>query len=93
MCWRFLLEEFDFELIYLPEVENVIADCLSRLKYEDNDNIKDYFSLDKGDVNTYLLSYKLIMKYQQKDNKLLQNIETTKCTVYVSSLQQDVHVP
>ena len=32
----------------------------------------DHFALDEEDVNAYPLSYKLIMKYQQKDSELLQ---------------------
>ena len=50
----------------------------SRLKYKDNNNITDHFALDKEDVNAYLLSYKLIMKYQQTNNKLLQKIKNDK---------------
>ena len=73
MHWRLLIEEFGPELIYLPGVNNIVADCLSRLEYnKDSNNIMDHFALDKEDVNTYLMSYKIIMKYQQKDNKLLQ---------------------
>ena len=38
----------------------------------------DHFALDKEDVNAYPLSYKRIMKYQQKDNKLLQKSKNDK---------------
>ena len=72
MRWRLLIEEFGPELIYFPGFNNVVADCLSRLEYDNNDNQTDHFTLDKEDVNAYLLNDKLIMKYQQKDNKLLQ---------------------
>ena len=68
MRWRLLIEEFGPELIYLPQVNNVVADCLSRLKYRDNNNKLDHFALDEEAINAYLLSYKLIMKYQQNDN-------------------------
>ena len=78
MHWRLLVEEFSPELIYLSGVNNVVSDCLSRLKYKDNSNITDHFALDKEDVNTYLLSYKLIMKCQQNDNKLLQKSKNDK---------------
>ena len=71
MRWRLMIEEFGPELIYLPGVNNLVVDCLSRLKYDNNDNQTDHFALDEEDINAYPLSYKLIMKYQQKDNKLL----------------------
>ena len=38
MRWRLLIEEFGPELIYLPGVKNVVADCLSRLEYKNKDN-------------------------------------------------------
>ena len=85
-CLRILIGEFGPELIYLPGVNNVVADCISRLKYEDNNDIMNHFELDKEDINAYPLSYKLIMKYQQKDNKLVQKVKTTQRTVYVPSL-------
>ena len=88
-----MIEKFGPELIYLPGVNNVVEGCLSRLEYEDNNDVTDHFAHDKEDVNMYLLSYKLIMTYQQKNNKLLQKNKTIKHTVYVPSLQQDVHVP
>ena len=75
------------ELIYFPGVNNVVADCLSRFKYNNNNGTSDHFALDKEDVNVYPLSYKLIMKYQQKDNKLLQKSKKIKHTSYVPSPQ------
>ena len=66
-----LIEEFNSDLIYLPGVNNVVADCLSRLEYYKNNASSDHFVLDKEDKNKYPLSYKIIMKYQQKDNELL----------------------
>ena len=71
MRWRLLIEEFIPELIYLPGANNVVADCFSRLEYEATNDITDHVALDKEDVNGYFLSFKLIMKYQQNDNKLL----------------------
>ena len=78
MHWKLLLEEFGPKLIYLSGVNNVVVDCLSRLKYKDNNVVTDHFVLDKKDVITYPLSYELIMKCQQKDNKLLQKIKNDK---------------
>ena len=55
--------KFDPELIYLPGFNKVDADCLSRPKYKDNNNKLGHFALNNKDINMYLLSYKLIMKY------------------------------
>ena len=93
MRWRLLIEEFGPKLIYLPGVNNIVADCLSILEYKDNNNIMDHFALGKEDVNAYLLRYMLIMKYQQRIINSFKKVKMTKCTVYVPSLQQDVHVP
>ena len=93
MHWWFLIKELGPEIIYLPGVKNVVADCLSRLEYKNNDNPTDHFAINEEDVNAYPLSYKLIMKYQQKNNEPLQKNKTTTRTLYVPSLQQDVHVP
>ena len=30
--WRLLMEEFDYDLIYIPEKDNIIADCMSRMR-------------------------------------------------------------
>ena len=78
MRWRLLIEEFGPELIYLPGVNDAITDCLGILKYEDKNNKLDHCVLDDKDVNVYPLSYKLIKKYQQKDNKLLQKSKNEK---------------
>ena len=72
------IEEFGPELIDLPAVNNVVANCLSRLNYNNKGDKTDHFALDKEDVHAYLLSYKLIMKYQQKDTKLLQKSKNNK---------------
>ena len=93
MYQRLLIEEFVPELIYLPGVNNVVADCLSRLKYKDKNDKLDHFALNKEDLDAYLLSNKLIMKYQQKDNELCQKTKKIKRTVYVPSLQHDMIVP
>ena len=64
MRWRLLMKEVRAELIYLPGVNNIIANCLSRIKYEDNNNITYHIAFNEEDINTYPMSYKLIMKYQ-----------------------------
>ena len=90
---RFLIEKFVPELIHLPGVNNVVADCLSRLHYINKDNKTDHFALDEEEVNAYPLSYKLIMKYKQKYNNPFKKVKTTQRIVYVPSILQDVHIP
>ena len=78
MRWRLLIEEFGHELHYLPGEKNVVADCLSRLEYDENDVSQDHFALENKDINEYPLSYKIIMKYQQKDKALLKEAKNDK---------------
>ena len=85
MRWRLLIEEFGPELHYLPGKKNVVADCLSRLEYDEDDVSQDHFALEDEDINEYPLSYKIIMKYQQKDKALLKeakNDNTYKLRTY-----------
>ena len=93
MCWRLLIKEFGPELHYWPGKKNIVADCLSRLEYDKDDVTPDHFALKKEDINKYPLSYKIIMKYQQKDKALLKKAKNDIRTNYVPSIQQDVHVP
>ena len=78
MRWRLLIEEFGPELHYLPGKKNVVADCLSRLEYDEDDVSQDHFALENEDINEYPLSYKIIMKYQQKDKALLKEAKNDK---------------
>ena len=45
MRWRLLIEEFGPELHYLQGKKNVVADCLSRLEYDEDDVSQDHFAL------------------------------------------------
>ena len=47
MCWRLLTEEIGLELIYLPGVNNIVANCLSRLEYDKDDVTSDHFALEE----------------------------------------------
>ena len=92
MCWGLLIKDFGPELIYLPRVNNDVADCLRRLKYDEDDVMPNHFALDKEDVNAYPLTYKLIMKYQQKDNKLLQeSINDKTHSLYIFTTAGHTH--
>ena len=72
MCWRLLIEEFGPELHYFPGKKNIVANYLSKLKYDKDNVTLDHFALEKDDANEYSLSYKIIMKYQRKDKALLK---------------------
>ena len=78
MRWRLLIEEFGPTLHYFPGNKNVVADGLSRLEYDDDDVTPEQFALEKEDINEYPLSYKIIMKYQQKDKALLKKAKNDK---------------
>ena len=72
MRWRLLIKEFGPELHYWPGKKNIVADCLNRLEYDEDVVTLEHFALKKEDINEYPLSYKIIMKYQQKDKALLK---------------------
>ena len=71
MRWRLLIEEYRPELHYLPDKVNIVAECLSRLQNKKIDQNYKAFALDKSYIAEYPLSYKLLMKYLQKDKNLL----------------------
>ena len=75
MRWRFLIEEYRPELHYLPGKLNIIADFLSRLLYKKIDGNHELFALDESDIAEYPLSYKLLMKCQQRDKNLLNKLK------------------
>ena len=39
-CWRLLLENYGPEIVYLPGHANVVADAISRLKFNDTNHSK-----------------------------------------------------
>ena len=79
---RFLIEEYGPELHYLTGKSNIVADYLSRLPYNKIDGSHKSCTIDKSDITEYPLSYKLLMKYQQKDENLLNKLKTEN--VYVT---------
>ena len=68
MKWRFFLEEYNSELIYIRGSKNIAADALSRLDIVDTNNpikpnmssLAEHFSLEKED-GLQTLNYKTIM--------------------------------
>ena len=77
MCWRLLIEEYGPELHYLPG-QKIIADSLSRLEHDNNLGNHESFALENYEVMKYPLSYKLVMKYQQHDNQILNKLNMDK---------------
>ena len=85
MRWRLLLEEYGPKLIYLKGEKNVVADALSRLPLENNnnefftDNTYENIKISNSELlnsendmrENFPLRLKTIMRYQQNDNDLL----------------------
>ena len=88
MRWRLILEEYGPELIYIQGNKNIVADALSRLELEvDNEKISpdvqalaEHFALKKKDMpeEAHPTNYKTIMLNQQKDNNLIKIAKTDK---------------
>jgi hypothetical protein len=85
MRWRLLLEEYGPEIKYLKGSKNIVADALSRLNIQNDNNVID--STDKliqsnctlfateisNDI--FPLQLKSIMREQQKDKEFLKMIK------------------
>ena len=81
MRWRLVLEEFGPDLQYIKGERNVVADALSRLEIDDNQeifNISECFGYDDDDLppSSYPIRYKDIAK-AQADRPALQLKLTT----------------
>jgi hypothetical protein len=89
MRWHLIIEEYSPELIYLKGESNTVADALSRLELtpsndqqENNENshdiyyLADHFGLEDDDLpsDAYPLQYKIIAKYQWKQNDLVSKV-------------------
>ena len=89
MRWRLIIEEFSPELIYIKGQNNIIADALSRLDMEPPrkadrtptaEHLAANYALDDDDlpVDTFPVTYSIIMKHQQKDKQLLKLFKSSK---------------
>ena len=92
MRWRLLIEEFGPEIIQIPGNKNVVADCLSCLDFTELTLNEESFALDESEVAEYPLSYKTIMKYQQRIRNCSEKRKQIHPSNYVHTLQQVIHV-
>ena len=82
MRWRLLIEEYNPEIIYLEGKANKVADILSRAHtnptVETAYTLQEYaarFDVNELTDNQFPLQYSLIDKAQQKDHKILKNLQ------------------
>jgi transposase InsO family protein len=83
MRWRLVLEEFGPDLQYIKGERNIVADALSRLEIDDDQeifNISECFGYDDDDLppSSFPLRYKDIAKEQQTNAKLRHKLKTHK---------------
>ena len=83
MYWRLILEEFSPELKYIKCENNVVANALSRLDMNDNQdilNISEIYSYDDNDLpdSAYPICYSDIAKSQKTVAKLEQKLVSHK---------------
>ena len=84
MQWRFILNEYNPELIYIQGFKNIAADVLSRLDIVDTDNpikpnmssLVDNFSSEKNVPHS--VNQKTIMQYQQNNKSLIETTNLNK---------------
>ena len=75
MRWRLLVEEFGPKLTYIKGERNIVADFLSRMKFDPQEFSLDAFAgeLERDFPDAYPLSYKEI-RYRQQQDKDLQRL-------------------
>ncbi len=83
MRWRLVLEEFGPDLQYIKGERNVVADALSRLEIDDEQeifNISECFGYDDDDLppSSFPLRHKDIAKAQSDNLALLLKLRTNK---------------
>jgi hypothetical protein len=83
MRWRLVLEEFGPDLQYIKGERNVVADALSRLEIDDDQeifNISECFGYDDDDLphSSFPLRYKDIAKAQRANPALQQKLKNKK---------------
>jgi transposase InsO family protein len=83
MRWRLVLEEFGPDLQYIKGERNIVADALSRLEIDDDQeifNIAECFGFDDDDLppSSFPLRYKDIAKEQRANAALQLKLKTHK---------------
>jgi hypothetical protein len=83
MRWRLVLEEFGPDLQYIKGEKNIVADALSRLEIDDDQeifNISECFGYDDDDLppSSFPLRYKDIAKAQQSNPELQAKLLSRK---------------
>ena len=83
MHWRLILKEFGPELKYIKGENNVVADALSSLDMNNNQdilNISEIYSYNNKDLpdSAYPIRYHDISKTQETDAKLQQKLVSHK---------------
>ena len=83
MRWRLILEEYNPTLMYIKGENNVVTDALSRLPMLETSSSPmsmEQLSFTDEDLppETFPLSFKTIMKHQQEDKSLMNQLRTNK---------------
>ena len=83
MRWRLILKEFVPKLKYIKGENNVVADALSGLEMDDNQeilNMSELYGYDDEDMpdSAYPICYHDIAKAQETDAKLQQKLVSHK---------------
>lgn len=69
--WKLLLSEYDFDIIHRPGRNNVVSDCLSRIKYSNEQELVPvrYFHFVKNPITKCILE--IITRSRSKESALL----------------------
>ena len=57
--WQLLVAEFDIEVNFIPGKDNKVADCLSRLKLQDDSVIEDILTITNDESNENIVNWNL----------------------------------
>jgi hypothetical protein len=99
MRWHLVLEEFGPGLQYIKGEHNIIADVLSCLKIDDNQeifNLSECFGYDDANLppSSFPVQYKDITKAQKANAALQLNLKNNKdyCTVKPSFMREIITI-